>query len=252
MKYHFLLAYLPELSRDQTQLRFTWGDLIEEKFHIDPGDWRDLEMVLLRGDVFILSRLLAGKQPPAVYALHDNAFWLEQIKSPEEGPSFLQDFLQGLEMGSFGPREEDQLYEAYFSHVSRNTQSSILAGYIQLEMNLRNVLAAARARRKGLEVAGGLAGDNEVVEALATSPAEDFGLAKDLPWVEKLATTLDPLEIEEIQEKVLWDYLDEAMGSNPFSFSHLMAYALKLQRLEHRFSRSEERGLALLRRLEAH
>jgi hypothetical protein len=251
MSYYFLMAYLPELTRDQTQVRFSLEDLLGEKFHIPPEDWREIETILLRGDVLILERLLGGKDPFPVPSLLGPDFWRQEIKSPGEGPAFLTEFLQGLEFEAFGPKVADQLYTTYFRQALGASQNPLLRGFVQQEWDIRNILAALRARRAGKPAVEHISGENEVAEAVTGSAAEDFGLAKDYLWIERLVSPRGPNDIQETQERILWDYLDENTGGGPFSLDALLAYVLKLQILEHRLSRSDDRGLELLGRLEA-
>ncbi|MEW5726180.1 MAG: DUF2764 family protein, partial [Thermodesulfobacteriota bacterium] len=64
MKYYFLASYLPDLSREDQKLKVALADLLDEKSHLAPEDWREIELVLLGGDVFVLERLLAKKSVP--------------------------------------------------------------------------------------------------------------------------------------------------------------------------------------------
>jgi len=112
------------------------------------------------------------------------------------------------------------------------------------------VVAAIRARQKGLNIADSLVGESELVEALGRSNAEDFGLGKDYPWLESLMSTDYPPQRQELIEQILWDYLDENAGNDPFHFNSILSYMLKLQMLEKKLALSEEQGMAKVRRLE--
>lgn len=250
MKYYFLVSYLPELTQEDKKLRLRLADLLAEKEQFDPGDWREIELVLLGGDVVILERLLAGKSPQVEHSLYRPDFWKEQIKTPKEGPEFLLEFLQSLSSGLFGPEETKRLYGAYYAYVLENSANEALKEYIAFERDLRNILAAIRARRRGLSPAAQLVGESDVVEVLARSSAEDFGLSRDYPFVERLLAAKDPLVMEAEIERILWGRLDEMAGGDVFDFETILAYLLKLQLLEKRLSLSHQEGLETIRRLE--
>ncbi|MEW5722821.1 MAG: DUF2764 family protein [Thermodesulfobacteriota bacterium] len=250
MKYYFLIGFLPELRRDLRQLKFTLADLIGESVNIAPADWREIELVLLYGDVFVVEKLRGGETVSPSYFVHGMAFWQEQIKSLKEGPAFLLEYLRSVESEAWGPKAVDLLYSAYYRHVLSTSRNRFLKEYIQLEWDVRNVMAALRARRKGLDPGAHVSGEGDLVAGLSLSRAEDFGLAVHHPWVESLVSATDPHAISEALENILWDYLDDVLGYNAFSLEAVLAYSLKLRILERRLAQSRERGLALVHRLE--
>ncbi|MBN2172339.1 MAG: DUF2764 family protein [Candidatus Krumholzibacteriota bacterium] len=252
MKYYFLVTLLPDIRRDDRKIALRFADLIDEKRFIAPDDWREVERLLLARDILLLEKLLSGKDPDVEPTLHDKAFWQEQIRAPREGPEFLQEFLRRhAEERSFGPEAVDRLWEGYYDHVVRSTDSPLLRDYFQFEKLLRNVLAAVRARRRGLAPSDHVLGEDEVAERLGRSGAEDFGLGREFPWIERLAETKDPLELVDAVEGILWDHLDERIRRYTFEFEVVLAHLLKLRLLEKRLALSEERGMEIVSNLEA-
>ena len=251
MKYYFLVTYLPEIQRDDKKIKLRFADLLDEQYYIAPEDWRQIELVLLSRDFLLLEKLLSGKDADVEHTLHEKEFWKEQIKAPKEVPDFLEAFLQRLvEERSFGPEQIDQLHGIYYDHVIRTTRNPFLREYLAFEKLLRNVLAAIRARRKGLPPSDHILGEGEIVEQLGRASAEDFGLGQEIPWIERLIEARDPLQLEDTIEQILWDYLDEQTTQVYFDFEVILAYLLKLQLLEKRLALSEERGMEIVRHLE--
>ncbi|MFH1139000.1 MAG: DUF2764 family protein [Pseudomonadota bacterium] len=250
MKYYFLASYLPEIHLEDRRMKYPSAELFQERFHIAPRDWREVDLVLLRGDVSILEALLAGKTPKAAYSLFDPNYWSAQLKSPSEGPDFLVEFLRDRGMGPMSAAEIGALYLAYLEYVRKNSSRKFLKDYFQLEMDLRNVAAALRARKKGWDPANHLVGEGDLVESAAVSKADDFGLTQDYPWVETLLAAGSPREIQEAVEKILWESLESARGADPFDFDNILAYLLKAQILEKRLSLNEEQGLEIVQELE--
>jgi hypothetical protein len=251
MKYYFLVTYLPEIHRDDRKLKLRFGDLLAEREHIDASDWREIELLLLGGDIFLLEQLLAGKDPEVEHTFFGKEFWKEQVRAPKEAPPFLEEFLKSVvSEEAFGPAEVNELYGLFYDHVRREASTSLLRDYFQFEKDLRNVLVAVRARRQDLSPADHLVGSGELVEQLGGSNADDFGLGQDLPWIESLLDVQDPLQLEDTVEQVLWDHLEERIQQKNFEFDVVLAYLLKLQLLEKRLALSEERGMEIVRELE--
>jgi len=251
MRYYFLAGYLPELHIDDRKIKFGITELKGEQY-IPPRDWREIELILMGNDVFMIEKLLSGKSFAVKNSVYEAEFWREQIKDPQEGPEFILNFLREFKAGegNFGPREADRLYGAYYDYVSTKSSSKFLRQYFEFDRNLRNVMAAIRARQKGLSPSDVLSGNNELVETLSRSSAEDFGLTEDYPWVESLMTAEHPLRRQEVIGQILWNLMDEIAGDDPFHFNSILSYALRLQMLEKRLALSEEEGMAKVRRLE--
>lgn len=249
MKYYFLASYLPEILRDDIKIRVSLGDLLEERFHIPEPDWKEIELVLLGRDVLVLEKLLSGKTVSISHSLFSVEFWQDQIKSPKEGPEFVLDFLRSADLRSVGFKEIDRLYAGYFLHALGTTANEFVRDYFIFQQNLRNVVAALRARQKGLDPSEYLIGEGEVVNILSSSTAEDFGLSLEFPWIESLIKAETPHERQAMVEQIQWDYLDEHAGPDPFDFRVILAYLLKLEILERQLALSEDKGMEIVRRL---
>ncbi|MBN1647418.1 MAG: DUF2764 family protein [Spirochaetales bacterium] len=60
--------------------------------------------------------------------------------------------------------------------------------------------------------------------------------------VRRMTTAAHPAEAELILDKSRWEYLEELEQGHFFELDNLLAYYLKLQILERRFSMTEEKG----------
>lgn len=250
MKYYFLVTYLPDIHRDDKKIKIRFGDLLDERDNMAPLDWLQVEFLLLARDIFLLERLLSGKDVDVEHTSYSKEYWVDQVKAPKEAPSFLEEFLKEVKEEGFGPAEVDRLYGIYYDYILGETSSSLLRDYFLFERDLRNVLAAIRARRLGLPPAEVLLGEGELVEQLGRSSADDFGLGQDMPWINRLLETQDPLRLEDTVEEILWEYIEERSQQDHFEFDVVLAYLLRLQLLEKRLALSEERGMEIVRQLE--
>lgn len=250
MNYYFLVAYLPEIHRDDKKLKYRLADLLGEKFHIASKDWEDVEILLLKGDLLQIEKLLSGKDGEVEFTLYSREFWKDQIKSPKDVPEWLSEAFESLTSEGFSPQTLDRLYGAYFDFAVQKASSPFLRAYLTLERELRNILTAVRARRKGLPPSDHLVGESDAVDLLGRSSAEDFGLSKDYPWIDRILEAKSPQDMDETVQRIVWETIDEMIEPNHFEFDVVLAYLLKVQLLERALSLSEEQGLDIVRRLE--
>ena len=250
MKYYFLVCLLPEIHLEDAKLKVSLDELLGEKFHFAPEDSREIDLILLGGDILILEKMLAGKTVAVRQCLYGTEFWKDQLKSPRDGPEFILEFLEGTDPDSFGIEDVDRLYLAYYDYVLAESSNEFLINFYKFEKDLRNIASAVRARRKGLAPAGFLVGEGDVVDLLSRSNAEDFGLAQDFPWLEELLAAEGPDELQRLMETVIWDYLDDHIEPVSFAFNAILAYFLKLRILEQRLALDKLEGERILQRLE--
>ena len=250
MKYYFLISYLPEIHRDDRKLRFRVSDLLAEKVYFSEKDWAQIDLVLLANDVLQIERLLSGKEVAIHYQHFGREFWKEQIKSQKEVPEYFSGVFDRLLLEGVSPENLNFLFEAYYHHAIENASSPLLRNYLNFEKDLRNIITAIRARRKGSSPASYLVGEGEIIEVLSRSTAEDFGLSPEYPWIERLNAAKEPVDMEETIEQIIWGTLDEMTEHTDFDFDVILAYLLKLRLLERNLALSEEQGMEVVRQLE--
>ena len=142
------------------------------------------------------------------------------------------------ERESQGTIETDVLWETYFRHateVGRAAGSQFLGQWAGFEVALRNALAAARAKRLGLDEAGYL-----VAEDLAEGGEEFSAVLSE--W--ETATT--PLVGLRVVIRARWSWVDRNDAWYSFSEDELLVYAARLMLLEQwrRSSEEDERATA--------
>jgi vacuolar-type H+-ATPase subunit C/Vma6 len=125
-----------------------------------------------------------------------------------------------------------------------------LRAYLAFEKDLRNIITAIRARKKGLPPFDHVLGEGDLVDFLSRSTAEDFGLLAEYPWIEELMASWEPLQTEDTIQKILWGTIDEMAAPMHFEFDVVLAYLLKLHILEQNLALSDEGGKEIIRQLE--
>ncbi len=109
-------------------------------------------------------------------SLFDKETMRELLVKPDELPEFIVSFL--AENKEYAERYEnfDSLYAAYYDYLGEK-DSDFFKEYSLFESSLRKVIAAFRARSRGLDMEISVPGSDEITETiLANRTASDFGL----------------------------------------------------------------------------
>ena len=142
------------------------------------------------------------------------------------------------------------LYRNYYDYALAQAIHPFLRAYLFFERDLKNILSAVRARRKGSRPSEYLVGEGDVVDLLSRSSAEDFGLSRDYPWIDQILGASNPQDMEQAVQQIRWKTIDELIEHDQFEFDVVLGYAIKLHILERNLALSEEHGLDIVRRLE--
>jgi hypothetical protein len=221
---HFYITTLPALGELGSTTPMGLADLLE---HIEENrQWREqLEALVLLDDLLQRESFLAGETDevePAVLSV-------QQARGEAPLPEALD---LPAPVDSTTALQSDLFWERYFGHahhVARSHGSRFLVAWVEFEVALRNALAAARARRLGLDesdyqVAADLAGSDEDLSAVLTE------------W--EAAPT--PLAGLRVVIRARWSWLDRHDAWFSFSVDELLAYAARVMLLE-QWRRTEEK-----------
>ena len=165
-------------------------------------------------------------------------------------PEWLSDSFESLTSGGFSPQNLERLYQAYYDFAVRTVSSRFLRAYLIFERDLRNILSAFRARRKGLPPSEHLVGEGDLVELLSRSSGDDFGVSRDYPFADRILEAKSPQDVEETVQQIMWETIETLIEPEDFEFDVVLAYLAKLQILERNLALSQDQGLDIVRRLE--
>ena len=145
------------------------------------------------------------------------------------------------------------LLAAYYGECARS-KSRFLREWSEFDRNLRNVVAALKARAMQLPVENVVVGSGDVAEQLARSSAADFGLKGELTYIDALIAASEEqnlLEKEHKIDKIRWDEADELSWSDYFDIDAVLAYLVKINIVARWMRLDEKRGREMLGRLTA-
>lgn len=254
--YYYLVAGLPDLILEQSKVPASLGEFRQElREHLTPAHNRLVDLFFLPTDNQNVFNLLlnpeAGFDKSGQFPLE---YLEEQLVSPSGLPVYLSRFIEAVRNNTPaipGLSWEDQLWALYYD-FALSAGNSFVASWFSFERNIRNLLAGLIARHYKLDVKEFLIGNDPITAAIQKSNARDFGLAAELPYVEKVVQIFDIQGLthrEKALDNLRWNYIDELNTFNYFSIEVIIGYVLKLQMASRWLSLDAATGADLFRRI---
>ncbi len=250
-QYYYFIAGLPAVSMDDTKLIYS-----PQQFRIDAvaqlsnQDMELLYLLHLPEDLGNLLNILykIGKDNSSE-GLHSDEYWtgwLEFLRAKSENkdlarpeayqnlPDFVEriilDAIAAEELPDFGVTEH-ALLSAFHSYCEQHSNSFVSAWFAH-ERNIRNILLAINARHHELPFAQYLIGNDETVQNLAKSHAQDFNLGKDHPLFDPLIRIWEQHNIlyrERGYDVLRAKWIDNQNFFEYFNIDRILGYYTKLR-----------------------
>lgn len=254
-EYYYLIAGLPDIFLDQERKDFNLIKLKDEmKEMLHPDDYKLVELLFFEYDNYNFQNFLferkqefspLGKFPQEVYnELEDNLdSFPEYIKSfyllykgkgnaeqPEETTDYAGEKIE--------KNPEVRFQEAFHSYI-KQFDNRFISRWFSFIRNLNNVLTAISCRKHNMEIAPQMVGGGELVEILTRSQAPDFGLKREVDYIEPL---LQITEVNDIMERerrldlLKWEMADDLTTFDYFNIERILAFFVKAG-MVHRWSK---------------
>ncbi|NHB68526.1 DUF2764 family protein [Perlabentimonas gracilis] len=254
-EYYYLIAGLPDIFLDQERKDFNLIKLKDEmKEMLHPDDYKLVELLFFEYDNYNFQNFLferkqefspLGKFPQEVYnELEDNLdSFPEYIKSfyllykgkgnaeqPEETTDYAGEKIE--------KNPEVRFQEAFHSYI-KQFDNRFISRWFSFIRNLNNVLTAISCRKHNMEIAPQMVGGGELVETLTRSQAPDFGLKREVDYIEPL---LQITEVNDIMERerrldlLKWEMADDLTTFDYFNIERILAFFVKAG-MVHRWSK---------------
>lgn len=247
--YYYLISGLPEIVLEQSKAPFSLSELVEQlREAMHPSDFQYIELILLRWDNQNLLRWL--QQDEVNWATPSN-FAREtleaELREPERIPPYFAKFAEAYKNNEpiwAGMSWENQLTRLYYDYALAKTEG-FLHQWFDFERNLRNILAGWNSRQYEVQLGGQLIGQNEITHAIEHNHSRDFGLAREVEFMDKLEQALERdelLEREQAIDYIQWNFIAQANVFHYFSTEVLLGYFLRFILLDHWLRLSAERG----------
>lgn len=257
--YHCLIAGLPDLFLDETDVNFSmqeFKDLLKTDLY--RKDYRLVELLFLPHDNTNLFNLLQENDEEFNSLGNYTKEELERELNEEEAlntlPIYMYEFANRYNEDKKEKtlkKWENELSREYFDYVYQ-IRNKFINEWFFFEQNITNILAGLNCRKFERDPEEELIGDNFITEAIKTSTAKDFGLEVDF---EEIGTILSLAEKDNLlaREKGIdqfkWEKLNELTRFDYFSIEVVLAYTLKLKMIYRWMSLDEKTGKEMFDKL---
>jgi hypothetical protein len=257
--YHCLIAGLPDIFLDETELSFSLLEFKRDlKHELYPKDYELAQMLFLHYDNMNLLNFLQEKYDAFDKLGNFTAETLEQEMDSEERLYVLPDYMYSF-MEAYREKKKDkslkewenEITQRYFNYLL-NSSSEFLRKWYTFEMNVTNLVTGINCRKFDRDPENELIGNNFVTEAIKRSSAKDFGLEVELEYageVIHIAERENLLTREKGLDQFKWDMLNELTLFHYFSIEVVLAYILKLKMIYRWMSLDEKTGRKMFEKL---
>jgi hypothetical protein len=258
--YYYLVAGLPELVIDLENKGFSIDRLKEEvQENIHPNDWNLLSEIFRPFDIenLLYLRSVSGVRFNTLSNFTEEGM-IEAIEHLNL-PSFMQAYIQ-----SQLPKDEDEVTEegtkqspeAYlwtlFYEAMEKSANSFLRNWYSFDRDFRNILAALACRNQKKDIASSLIGGGELVETLSRSTAPDFGIKKEIDYLERVFQIVEQFNLLEREKKfdqLRWQVAEDLAVYDYFNLQWLMAFFVKATIVSRWLSLDRKHGEVLFQNL---
>jgi hypothetical protein len=244
-EYYYLIAGLPDLFLDQERKDFNIIKLKEEMQELmHPDDYKLVELLHFEYDNFnFLNFLLERKQEYSTLGKFPQEVYNEFEDNIEAFPYYFNSFYSWFK-GKDNDEESDtpdysgekieknpevRFQEFFYSSVINSDNQFIVQWYNFLR-NFNNILSAINCRKQGADIPPQLVGSGDLVDALSRSQAPDFGLKKEVDYLESLLQIAEINDIFERERRIdllKWEMADDITTFNYFTIERILAFFVK-------------------------
>lgn len=246
-EYYYLVAGLPDLFLDQERKDFNLIKIKEEMQELlHPDDYKLVELLFLDYDNFnflnfILNRKQEfnslGKFPPEVYdefEENQESFpeYISTFYSIQKGKSTSQEELEETTdfAGEKIEKNPEVQFQDFFYRYIETFDNRFINEWFSFLRDFNNILTAVNCRKQGFDIAPQLVGGGDLVETLTRSQAPDFGIKKEIDYLEPLlqiADINDIIERERRLDLLKWEMADELTTFDYFNIERILAFYVK-------------------------
>jgi Protein of unknown function (DUF2764) len=254
-EYYYLITSLPQLRLDDYKEPYRVNEFVAEvQDHVierHRGYVRDI--LCLYDNVYIIEALLGRQQPifsrPGNWSFEDIRAAMQFADSAID-PYLTEIALRFKRMKSsqelFTRLDVEQLVATVYYEKMLRHENTFIRSYFYFDYILRNILAALNARKLQLDKPAVLdIGFDDLVEQLAVSTKNDFGLSRDLdylPLLMEMFVKADLVNTEKFIDQIRWQTIEEMTVFNYFEIDVLLAYLIRLMLVERWIALDEHKG----------
>ncbi len=255
--YYYLISGLPEVKLSDSKAKYDINEITQNILsNLSDKDIKLFNYFIYQNDNKNLANAIAlskGLFSPYNIHLEPSIFSKEEIQkyaNLSNLPNYMVEFLEDNKNTEWENIRhiENSLLSLYYEEMIQ-TGNAFIREYALFMRNLKNILAALNGKALGFsgdEISKELIGDYPLIYALTKSSAADFGLGREIPYINSIIDTFnssdkaDPYNLENVECSLVNGFLDRLTSIKSFTTDNLFAinltYAVSIN------ARNEEEG----------
>ena len=257
--YYYLISGLPEVKLSDSKAKYDINEITQNILsNLSDKDIKLFNYFIYQNDNKNLVNAIAlskGLFSPYFVHLEPSIFSKEEIQkyvNLSNLPNYMVKFLEDNKNTEWENIRhiENSLLSLYYKEMIQ-TGNAFIREYALFMRNLKNILAALNGKALGFsgdEISKELIGDYPLISALTKSSAADFGLGREIPYINSIIDTFnssdkaDPYNLENVECSLVNGFLDRLTSIKSFTTDNLFAYYINLTYAVSINGRNEEEG----------
>ena len=257
--YYYLISGLPEVKLSDSKAKYDINEITQNILsNLSDKDIKLFNYFIYQNDNKNLVNAIAlskGLFSPYSVHLEPSIFSKEEIQkyvNLSNLPNYMVKFLEDNKNTEWENIRhiENSLLSLYYEEMIQ-TGNAFIREYALFMRNLKNILAALNGKALGFsgdEISKELIGDYPLIYALTKSSAADFGLGREIPYINNIIDTFnssdkaDPYNLENVECSLVNGFLDRLTSIKSFTTDNLFAYYVNLTYAVSINGRNEEEG----------
>lgn len=257
--YYYLISGLPEVKLSDSKAKYDINEITQNILSgLSSKDAKLFNYFIYQNDNKNLVNAIAlskGLFSPYFVHLEPSIFSKEEIQkyiNLSNLPNYMVKFLEDNKNTEWENIRhiENSLLSLYYEEMIQ-TGNAFIREYALFMRNLKNILAALNGKALGFsgdEISKELIGDYPLISALTKSSAADFGLGREIPYINNIIDAFnssdkaDPYNLENVECSLVNGFLDRLTSIKSFTTDNLFAYYINLTYAVSINGRNEEEG----------
>lgn len=257
--YYYLISGLPEVKLSDSKVKHDINEITQNILsNLNDKDIKLFNYFIYQNDNKNLVNAIANSKglfSPYSVHLEPSIFSKEEIQkyiNLSNLPNYMVKFLEDNKNTEWENIRhiENSLLSLYYEEMIQ-TGNAFIREYALFMRNLKNILAALNGKALGFsgdEISKELIGDYPLISALTKSSAADFGLGREIPYINNIIDTFnsydkaDPYNLENVECSLVNEFLDRLTSIKSFTTDNLFAYYINLTYAVSINGRNEEEG----------
>lgn len=257
--YYYLISGLPEVKLSDSKAKYDINEITQNILsNLSDKDIKLFNYFIYQNDNKNLVNAIAlskGLFSPYFVHLEPSIFSKEEIQkyvNLSNLPNYMVKFLEDNKNTEWENIRhiENSLLSLYYEEMIQ-TGNAFIREYALFMRNLKNILVALNGKALGFsgdEISKELIGDYPLISALTKSSAADFGLGREIPYINSIIDTFnssdkaDPYNLKNVECSLVNGFLDRLTSIKSFTTDNLFAYYVNLTYAVSINGRNEEEG----------